>query len=251
MKLMLAARELDNILTFQAPSLELVKTKKRNTNSNLKSNGQPKATKADPIRDTADIEKVQEYFLDNGNFRNYMLVTLGIHFALRAGDLLSLRLKDVYEKGGKVKNSFFIHEEKTTKRRRVDINSLGKEILAYYWEEYAGHNMEEPLFPSRNYDKETGLKKPITIQRLNQILAEAQKTIGIEDHMSSHCLRKTHAYQIMKKAENKQEALYAMQHELNHSDAKITMIYCGIEDDIVKELNESTRSFTGNVKWKR
>lgn len=239
----------DNILAFKRP--EPVQPKKRRTNSSLKSNGQPKATKADPIRDIDDIGKVQEYFLDKGNFRNYMLVTLGINFALRAGDLLSITLGDVYETSGKPKDFFYLHEEKTSKRKKVNINSLCREILAENWGDLYRPHMEEPLFPSRNYDKETGLHKPITIQRLNQILAEAQRDTGIVDHMSSHCLRKTHAYQTMKEASNKQEALYAMQHKLNHSDAKVTMIYCGIEDDIVRELDEKAGNFTGNIRRRK
>lgn len=213
-------------------------TEVNNRSSHLKSNGQPKATKADPIREVEDINRLQRYFLEQGDYRDYMIVTLGISFALRAGDLLSLTLGDVYEANGRPKDVFYIHEEKTSKRRRVNINSTCRDILAENWWRLDEHNLDDPLFTSRNRDRKTGRKKAITLIRLNQILAKAQKELGIDDHISSHCLRKTHAYQTLQKASDKQEALYAMQHKLNHSDARITMIYCGIEDDVVKKFDE-------------
>ena len=98
--------------------------------------------------------------------------------------------------------------------------------------------MEDPLFRSRNRDKETGLPKAITIQRLNQILAEAAKALGLDDHVSSHSMRKTYAYQQIKGSNYDQKVMYALQHGFNHSDIRITMIYSGIEDDIVKDLRE-------------
>lgn len=235
------------VLEFQAPQpqLDLIQggtttTKRRRTTATAyKSNGQPKATAADPIRDLADITRIQAYYLERGNFRNYMMLTLGISFALRAGDLLSLTLGDVYNDNGQPKDHFYLHEEKTTKRRKVNITPKCRQILAANWAELPRNStMDDPLFPSRERDKVTGNRKSITIQRLNQILTQAQKDLGISDHMSSHCMRKTHAYQTIKQADYSQEAFYAMQYKLNHSDLRVTKIYCGIEDDMVRAMDE-------------
>ena len=56
-------------------------------------------------------------------------------------------------------------------------------------------------------------------------------------------MRKTHAYQTIKQAGYSQEAFYAMQYKLNHSDLRITKIYCGIEDDKVREFDEAADAF--------
>ena len=212
--------------------------KKERTNSALKSDGKPKATAADPIRDIADVHELQNYFREKGQLRNYLLVTLGISFALRAGDLLSIRLMDVYGANWEVKKEFYLYEDKTNKRNRIHINSVSKQAL----EEYRGMIKAEkpdttPLFASRKRDAD-GNCRAITIQHLNHILAEARKEIGIEDHISSHTFRKTHAYHMIKESNYDSQVLYALQHGFNHSDIRVTMIYSGIEDDMVDEVKE-------------
>lgn len=232
---------MNTALEMKVVPFELLKGNKKpaRTNSPYKSNGIAKATKADPIRNPEDIAKMQEYFLSKGQYRNYMILTLGISFALRAGDLLSLKVKDLIDsKTGKPKEVFYIREDKTNKRNRVYINEKSREVLATFWQnkDYKIKDWDEPFFRSRTSNK--GEVRAITITQLNRILKEAAKECGIQEHISSHSLRKTFGYHIMKKHENDQRALYALQYTYNHGDLRTTYIYTGIEDDVAAELRE-------------
>ena len=45
----------------------------------------------DPIKDINDINRILDYFLSHGQYRNLLLFTMGINFGLRCGDLLKLK----------------------------------------------------------------------------------------------------------------------------------------------------------------
>ena len=50
-----------------------------------------------PLKNIDEIEELKRYFLQRGEIRNYVLVTLGINTALRISDLLQVVWKDVYD----------------------------------------------------------------------------------------------------------------------------------------------------------
>lgn len=227
----------DNIIQF--PIIEEQPVVR--TNSPLKSNGVPKATAADPIKNVADIHKMQNYFLEKGQLRNYMLITLGISFALRAGDLLSLTLSDVYEEDGTVKKYLTMYEDKTNKRTKIKIAGASKAALERYMD-YLDEKDEillntDPLFPSRKTDC-FGRMKSITIQQLDTILKKAAKECNIDAHISSHSMRKTYAYQSMQAHNNEQDILYTLQYSFNHSDIRTTFRYTGMEQEKVDNLRD-------------
>ena len=60
----------------------------------------------EPIRDKKHIHALANYFLQRGQFRNYVLISLGVYTALRISDLLRLRWEDVYDEK---QNTFRTH----------------------------------------------------------------------------------------------------------------------------------------------
>jgi len=56
-----------------------------------------KAQEVEPIKNMKDINRVKRFFLSKEEFRNYTIFVLGINVGLRAGDLLSLKMGDVFE----------------------------------------------------------------------------------------------------------------------------------------------------------
>ena len=51
----------------------------------------------EPIRSKKHLRAMANYFLQRGQIRNYVLLTLGVYTALRISDLLRLRWEDVYD----------------------------------------------------------------------------------------------------------------------------------------------------------
>lgn len=51
--------------------------------------------KTQPIRNTKDIRRQKQYYLDRNLVRNYALITLGMNTSLRIGDLLLLKWENV------------------------------------------------------------------------------------------------------------------------------------------------------------
>lgn len=229
----------ENIVLFQ-PKLEEIKggkNKIEKTNSPYKSNGVLKARPADPIKDVEDIAKVQKYFLKRKEYRNYLIFTLGISFALRAGDLLSLKVKDVYNEDGTVKKEFTIYEDKTNKRNTIVINEQCREILDKYFYMISDHSDDGPLFESATKGKH-GEARSINISALNKILSRAARDCNLPGHISSHSMRKTFVYHTIKAHDSDQRILLLLQKMLNHSDARTTLRYCGIEAEEIAALRE-------------
>lgn len=205
----------------------------RRSTSLYKSNGIPKATAAEPIRALSDIHAIQQYFLSRGQTRNYTLFTLGILFGLRAGDLLSLRFDHIMTQDGRFKPHCDMIESKTRKFNNPAITPQIRELLTNYINECCPHyNMSDPVFRSNktNFDNSP---RPITLTQLNRILKEAAAACNVPGHISSHSLRKTFAYHMIKANPDSDEAKFAIQTMLNHSDFKTTLTYCGITQEEV------------------
>ena len=67
----------------------------------------------DPIRDSKQIKQLAEYWLEKGNYRNYVMIILGVHTALRITDLLQLKWEDVYDgERGKFRSHIVLTENK-------------------------------------------------------------------------------------------------------------------------------------------
>lgn len=227
---------------FTTDVIQFPTRKNKRTNSALKSNGIPKATAADPIRTVEEIHTMQQYFIDNNEVRNYTMFTLGISFALRAGDLLSLTFGDVFTNSGSVRSKITLYEDKTNKRNVIAVNKRCKAVLEAYLQYTierlgAKFNMDWPLFYGRQKAAD-GRPKAISIQMLNQVLKRAAADCGVDGHISSHSMRKTFVYQMIQAHQGDQNTLLLLQQMLNHSDVRITFRYCGIEEEEIAALRE-------------
>lgn len=203
-------------------------TSQRRTTSLYKSNGQPKATAAEPIRNPEDIKKVQDYFLSHDQLRNYTIFTVGLIFGLRAGDLLSLRIHHVLKPDGSFKSHCDLIESKTRKFNNPVITPAVKKLLSDYLAMRSDYTLDDPLFPSRKANKDGEFL--IDITSFNRILNKVSKELNIP-HISSHSLRKTFVYQLLKQNPNDDTVKFACQQMLNHDSFKTTLTYCGLTQD--------------------
>jgi site-specific recombinase XerD len=183
----------------------------------------------EPIRDKNKIELMKK-ILQNGPFgeRNHLLFVLGINSGLRISDLLKLKVSDVVDEKGKVRQHISLYEQKTGKYKKFP---LGKAATAAIKEYLKAANPEDtapdrPLFPSR---KGTG-----AISRVHawEILSGAAKEAGVADQIGTHTLRKTFGYHARKAG----VGIEVIQTILNHSSPAVTMRYIGITQDEIDDV---------------
>lgn len=78
------------------------------------------------VKAISDEEKIRDMknYLSKKNKRDYILFLIAISTGLRIGDILKLRVEDVYNK-----NSILIKEQKTGKRKEIELSpKLKREI---------------------------------------------------------------------------------------------------------------------------
>jgi integrase len=179
-----------------------------------------------PIREVRKIEAMKK-ILRAGGKRNELLFTLGINSALRVSDLLGLKVADVLDEKGRLKEAVSLNERKTGKSKLFPLNDSAKKAIKEYVDEI---KPDAPLFPSR--------KGGNAISRVQawEILSNAAEAVGLE-HIGTHTLRKTFGYHVYMRTNN----LGLVQKLLNHRSSSETLRYIGIEqkemDDAYLKLN--------------
>ena len=181
----------------------------------------------EPIRDRKKIEAMKKV-LRGSNPRDHVLFTLGINSGLRVSDLLKLKVSDVLDEKGRVKNRITVREKKTGKTKTFPFSDTVIKALKDY---LLDPLPEMALFPSR---KGGG---PITRQQAYRIINDAAKTVGIKDKIGTHTLRKTFGYHAYIAGVD----VTRIQSLLNHASPKETLRYIGITqdelDDVYMNLN--------------
>ena len=180
-------------------------------------------SKTQPIKELNDIKKLENYFLERQEIRNYVLIVMGLNTSLRISDILSLRWCDLYNfKQKKYRKHIIIEEQKTGKHSIIAINKSILSALDKYRKTLSTVEPELYLFTSR-----TGNNRPISRNRAFHIIKNAIGELGIENNISCHSLRKTFGYHAWKNGVP--PAL--LQQIYNHSSYDITKRYLGITQD--------------------
>jgi integrase len=183
----------------------------------------------EPIRDRKKIELMKK-ILRGGGVRDYALFVLGINSGLRISDILKLKVGDVAEADGTVRERMSLREKKTGKAKDFPLSKNVREALCEHLNGFGDgdHHPDDPLFPSR---KGFG---PITKGQAWRVLAAAARAAGVE-HIGTHTMRKTFGYHSFKMGHD----LSQIQSLLNHSSQKETLRYIGITKDQLDKVYET------------
>lgn len=199
---------------------------------NLKSDGKIKAKEVEPIKNIKVIQKIKQYLLGKQSKRDYMLFVVGMNVGLRAGDLLNLKIKDVFD-GKAFINEIWINEEKTDKTRTFEINKSAKESIKMYLDELVNYDLDDYLFKSRKGGK-------ITVESAHKIIKTTLRELGIRGNYGTHTLRKTFAYHTyINNVRDNPSILESLQKMLNHSSSAVTLRYIGITKEIISNLYQN------------
>ncbi|MCD8214447.1 MAG: tyrosine-type recombinase/integrase [Clostridiales bacterium] len=185
--------------------------------------------KTEPIKDKKEAAKLLNYYLNKGNYRNYLLIAIGLFTALRISDILSMEWGDVLTRDGKVSEKLYIKEKKTKKLNEISVNKkLAGAILLYskVTPDKTGY-----IFKGRNPEKH------LHRTQAYRIVKAAVKDLGLKGNISAHSLRKTVGYRIY---EGGHSPILIMK-IYNHSSFEITKRYLCIDqyekDKVFMELS--------------
>lgn len=177
-----------------------------------------------PIREKEALRKFMSYYQDvQPSMRNYALIVLGLHTALRISDILNLQWNDVYDfSEEKYRNHLFVHEKKTGKSSIIALNEHVKAALEALKKERALARPIDYIF-TKNTDYTTSLSR----SQAFRIIKKAAEESLHDKNISCHSLRKTFGYHAWK--QGTPPAL--LMDIYNHSSYQVTKRYLGIEQD--------------------
>lgn len=187
------------------------------------------------IKEVKNIEKIKRYLKKKENKRDYTLFVVGINVGLRASDLLSLKVEDIYTDKGQVKTDVSLIEQKTGKKRKLHLNDSCIDAFSSYYQVADFQNRESYIFQSRKGEES------ICTRSLNRLVKEWCADCRLKGNYGSHTLRKTFGYQAYMNNANNPRILPMLMKIFNHSSQSVTLRYIGIEqdeiDDIYADLN--------------
>lgn len=165
-----------------------------------------------PLKDKRDIQRMKDAL----HGRDLLLFKIGINSSLRISDILPLKREDF--NGDHVR----LYEKKTGKYKEIRINKATRQAI----EELAPASGY--LFPSRKGDK------PITATQAWRILNAAAERAGLTINFGTHTMRKTFAYHAYN--DGKGADITLLMRVLNHSSARETLRYIGIEQEAIDDV---------------
>ncbi len=182
---------------------------------------------AQPIRTTKDLEKLKGYYRTKApNYRNELLIIMGLNTALRISDILSLRWEMLYDFERKeFLSHLFLVEQKTGKTSSIYINQNIREVLSNYLKER--QKKKNPILPEEYLFRHSNKNIPISRVQAFRIIKEAAQGSEIQGVICCHSLRKTFGYHAWKQG----VPPVLLMNIYNHSSYQITKRYLGIEQD--------------------
>lgn len=183
----------------------------------------------EPIRSQRKILAIKQNLKEAGNPRNYLLFVAGVNLALRISDLLSLKVKDILDKQGNIKEFIFLKEKKTKRQVKIKLNNTVKEALNYYLSEARVTDPEQYLFKSQRGDR------PLDRIRAWGLIQKWTKEVGLNgERYGTHTLRKTWGYQARKQG----VSIEKINEKLGHKSVIVTKRYIGITQEEINLLED-------------
>jgi len=184
--------------------------------------------KVDPIKDPKDIKTLKELLRDKP--RDYCLFTLGINTALRASDLLRIKVKDV--RGLKPMDELELKETKTKKHRRLTLNASCIEAINNLIKDPTFQD-DDYLFKSKRPHVNSPDKQVLTVSSMNRLVKDWCKRIHLKGNFGAHTLRKTFGYHQRVRFNTPIPELMQV---LNHASQRQTLEYLCIQPEEIRSV---------------
>ena len=185
--------------------------------------------RSEPLKTKYQIKQVRD-LIENYTrepLRNKIIFNIGINNGIRTGDIVKLKIKDVYGK-----DYARIRESKTGKTRDIRLNVAGvkEDIIKYVgakkW------NDDDYLFTSHKDPR-----SPISTTAVYRIFKRLNAVSGGQlPHFTAHSMRRTFGYFYYKNTHD----IATLMQIFNHSSQSITMRYIGMDRE---ELKKNLKDF--------
>ena len=192
-----------------------------------------------PIRDLDVLQKCYEIAREHdrkrlsGEVSWELILLVGFNTSLRVSDFRRFRVSDL-----RGKDYAQIQAKKTGKEARILINPGARREINRL---LTGRRGDEYIFQSRQEDTATHKTRPITRQRVYQIMNIIAKKAGIEERIGCHTLRKTFGYHYYKMTGD----VVSLQRILCHSYQRETLVYIGVVQENIDESLMKLNMLTG------
>lgn len=177
--------------------------------------------KVEPIKEMRDIRSIRKLLADKP--RDLCIFTLGTNTALRASDLLSLKVKQV--RYLRPDDDIEVREKKTRKDRRITFNKVCVDAIRNL---LATHPYKDGdyLFRSER-------AKVLTVPSLNRLVKSWCKAINLRGNYGSHTLRKTFGF-IQRTVFG--VGLPELMDCLGHASQKTTLTYLCLQAEEIRSI---------------
>lgn len=195
------------------------------------------STRVEPFRSYGDLEKVLNYFKDNGYITHWITACMMVSLGRRVGDTVALKWSDVFKKNGKYRVRLTqLKEEKTGKKLAPRLNALAR----LYIDEYIELTGIKPM---QHYDERIVNTKPAAFRK---ILKKAIETSELDYPLSTHSFRKWWANTIYLLHPQDADNLMIIQTMLGHSDINTTKLYIHYIDRKQDKYNDDYAQYMIN-----
>lgn len=194
---------------------------------------------SEPIKSIEDIERISDYLITNGRYRDNMLFIVGINFGLRVSDLLTLRFSNLIDEAFTFKTTFPILEKKTRNTRKVarnryiTINEAVMDAVTLYLQ-HNPRRLDDYMFRSES-NNGSASNEPMHRSSVDRMLKGVASELGISTKVSTHTLRKTFGYHQMMMSGNDPRKLLLLQKIFGHSTSAQTLDYIGITNEEIED----------------
>ena len=146
--------------------------------------------------------------------RDWALFWVMISTMLRVSDIVRLRIGDVKDQDGMIRDEFTLRQKKTGKMVKCILSQKAKEALRAYFDVSENMGLGASLFG-------------INVRRIQVLTKKWVNLINLDDtHLSPHSLRRTMPTKVYRETRN----IRAAQVMLGHSSIVQTAQYLGIEE---------------------
>ena len=185
--------------------------------------------------DNNEIRAVSKWFNGRYEIRNRGLFVLGVSTGGRISELLSLRVKDVYQNGTAVTDLLFERsivkggEVSRAVPLNVDARQAIEDLINWHRQHSAALQTDRPLFPSRQGDQ------AMNRRTAHAVLKTAFEAAGLNGKLATHSMRKSFAQRLYEQTGD----IFAVQEMLGHKNVATTQAYLGVNYASMKEAVEA------------